>query len=61
MLFRSRGLGSSLVSFALARQFANAAQSALLMLSPSNRTAVRAYEKVGFRRHRAIDVLERAL
>jgi predicted GNAT family acetyltransferase len=31
------------------------------MLSPANRTAVRAYEKVGFRRHRLVDVLERAI
>ena len=58
---RDRGLGSSLVSWALARRFEMGAQSALLMLSPANRTAVRAYEKVGFRRHRLVDVLERAI
>jgi ribosomal protein S18 acetylase RimI-like enzyme len=58
---RDRGLGSSLVSWALARRFESGAQSALLMLSPANRTAVRAYEKVGFRRHRLVDVLERAI
>jgi ribosomal protein S18 acetylase RimI-like enzyme len=58
---RDRGLGSSLVSWALARRFETGAQSALLMLSPANRTAVRAYEKVGFRRHRLVDVLERAI
>ena len=58
---RDRGLGSALVSFALARRFAAGAESALLMLSPANRTALRAYEKVGFRRHRLVDVLERAI
>ena len=31
------------------------------MLSPANRTALRAYEKVGFRRHRLVDVLEKNL
>jgi len=56
---RDRGLGSSLVSWALAGCFAAGTQSALLMLSPANRTALRAYEKVGFRRHRVVDVLER--
>jgi ribosomal protein S18 acetylase RimI-like enzyme len=58
---RDRGLGSSLVSWSLARRFGTGTQSALLMLSPANRTAVRAYEKVGFRRHRLVDVLERAI
>jgi predicted GNAT family acetyltransferase len=58
---RDRGLGSALVSFALARRFRAGAQAALLMLSPANRTALRAYEKVGFRRHRLVDVLERAI
>ena len=58
---RDRGLGSALVAWALTRQFERSAQSALLLLSPGNRTAVRAYEKVGFRRHRVIDVLERRL
>jgi predicted GNAT family acetyltransferase len=54
-------LGSSLVSWSLARRFGTGTQSALLMLSPANRTAVRAYEKVGFRRHRLVDVLARAI
>jgi predicted GNAT family acetyltransferase len=58
---RDRGLGSALVSFALAERFRAGAQTALLMLSPANRTALRAYEKVGFRRHRLVDVLERAI
>lgn len=58
---RDRGLGSALVSWALTRVFERGAQSALLLLSPGNRTAVRAYEKVGFRRLRVIDVLERRL
>jgi ribosomal protein S18 acetylase RimI-like enzyme len=58
---RDRGLGSALVAWALERQFDADAQSALLMLSPANRTALRAYEKVGFRRHRLVDVLEKKL
>jgi ribosomal protein S18 acetylase RimI-like enzyme len=58
---RDRGLGSALVAFALAKRFRAGAQTALLMLSPANRTALRAYEKVGFRRHRLVDVLERAI
>jgi len=58
---RGRGLGSSLVAWALERRFRAGADSALLMLSPANRTALRAYEKVGFRRHRVVDVLERQL
>ncbi|MGH0036042.1 MAG: GNAT family N-acetyltransferase [Myxococcota bacterium] len=58
---RDRGLGSSLVGLALARQFDAGSRSALLALGPANRTAVRAYEKVGFRRWRLADVLERAL
>lgn len=58
---RDRGVGSALVAFALGREFERGAQSALLLLSPGNRTAVRAYEKVGFRRHRVVDVLERGL
>jgi len=58
---RDRGLGSALVSWALAQRFEAGAQCALLMLSPANRTAVRAYEKVGFRRHRLVDVLECAI
>lgn len=58
---RDRGLGSALVAWALTQQFERGANSALLLLSPGNRTALRAYEKVGFRRHRVIDVLERTL
>jgi ribosomal protein S18 acetylase RimI-like enzyme len=58
---RDRGLGSALVSWALARRFHGGAETALLMLSPANRTALRAYEKVGFRRHRLVDVLERSI
>jgi len=58
---RDRGVGSALAAFALAREFERGAQTALLLLSPGNRTAVRAYEKVGFRRHRVVDVLERGL
>jgi ribosomal protein S18 acetylase RimI-like enzyme len=55
---RDRGLGTAVVAWSLARQFEAGAKSALLLLSPSNRTALRAYEKSGFRRHRLIDVLE---
>jgi ribosomal protein S18 acetylase RimI-like enzyme len=58
---RTKGLGSALVAWALRRQWAEGAQQALLTLSPANRTAFRAYEKVGFRRHRTFDVLERGL
>ena len=58
---RERGVGSAIVRFALARAFEAGADQALLLLSPSNRAAVRAYEKAGFRRHRMIDVLERGL
>jgi mycothiol synthase len=58
---RDRGLGSSLVGLALEQQFDAGSHSALLALSPANRTAVRAYEKVGFRRWRLADILERAL
>ena len=58
---RDRGVGSALVGWALARLFAGEARSALLLLSPGNRTALRAYEKVGFRRHRLVDVLEKGL
>jgi ribosomal protein S18 acetylase RimI-like enzyme len=58
---RERGLGSALVAWALVRCFDAGAHSALLLLSPGNRTAVRAYEKVGFRRHRLVDVLQRGL
>jgi ribosomal protein S18 acetylase RimI-like enzyme len=55
---RGKGVGSALVAWALRRQFQGQAESALLMLSPANRTAYRAYEKVGLRRHRTFDVLE---
>ena len=58
---RDRGLGSAIVAFALERCFSAGAESALLMLSPANRTALRAYETVGFRRHRLVDVLEYGL
>ena len=56
--FRDRGLGSALVARALERLFEAGSHTALLLLSPANRTALRAYQKVGFRRHRVIDVLE---
>jgi ribosomal protein S18 acetylase RimI-like enzyme len=58
---RARGVGSALTAWALARRFEAGAESALLMLSPVNRTAVRAYEKAGFKRHRLVDVLEKNL
>ncbi|HME72500.1 MAG TPA: GNAT family N-acetyltransferase [Myxococcota bacterium] len=58
---RDRGVGSALVGFALEREFERGAESALLLISPANRTALRAYEKSGFRRHRLVDVLERGL
>ncbi len=58
---RALGVGSSLTAWALERQFEAGAKTALLMLSPANRTALRAYEKVGFKRHRLVDVLEKSL
>jgi ribosomal protein S18 acetylase RimI-like enzyme len=58
---RDQGLGSALVAWLLARQFAAGAKAGLLALSPANRTALRAYEKVGFRRFRLIDALEKKL
>jgi ribosomal protein S18 acetylase RimI-like enzyme len=58
---RDRGLGSALVAWLLARQFAAGAKAGLLALSPANRTALRAYEKVGFRRFRLVDALEKKL
>jgi len=58
---RDQGVGSALVSWLLARQFAAGAVAVLLALSPANRTALRAYEKVGFRRFRLIDALEKKL
>jgi len=60
-MLQNRGVGSALVAWALVRQFEAGAQSALLLLSPGNRPALQAYEKVGFHRHRLIDVLEKAL
>jgi ribosomal protein S18 acetylase RimI-like enzyme len=59
--WRDRGLGSQLLAWALARRFEAGAASALLLLSPDNRAALRACEKAGFRRHRVIDVLEKRL
>ncbi len=58
---RDRGLGSALVAFSLEQRFERGTTSALLLLSLANRTALRAYEKVGFRRHRLVDVLEKHL
>jgi ribosomal protein S18 acetylase RimI-like enzyme len=58
---RDHGLGTALTARALAERFDAGATSALLALSPANRTALRAYEKVGFRLHRVFDVLERSL
>lgn len=58
---RDRGVGTHLVSWALAREFERGAQAGQLLLSPANRTALRAYEKVGFRRFRLVDVLQKAL
>ncbi len=58
---RGEGLGSALTAWALRRLWEGEADQALLVLSPANRTAYRAYEKVGFRRHRSFDVLERTL
>jgi ribosomal protein S18 acetylase RimI-like enzyme len=57
---RDRGVGSNLVSWSLARRFDAGARAGQLMLSPANRGALRAYEKVGFRRHRLVDVLEKS-
>ena len=58
---RGRGVGSALVAWALERQFEAGTTAAMLLLSPANRTALRAYEKVGFRRSRLIDVLQKSL
>jgi len=58
---RGRGVGTALVAWALQRRFDAGAVAAMLLLSPANRTALRAYEKVGFRRSRLIDVLEKHL
>jgi ribosomal protein S18 acetylase RimI-like enzyme len=59
MDLRDRGVGSHLVSWALGRRFDAGAVTGLLMLSPANRTALRTYEKSGFRRFRLIDILEK--
>jgi ribosomal protein S18 acetylase RimI-like enzyme len=58
---RDRGIGSYLVGWALRLRFDAGAASGQLMLSPANRTGLRAYEKVGFRRFRLVDVLEKAI
>jgi ribosomal protein S18 acetylase RimI-like enzyme len=58
---RDQGIGAALISWLLARQFGAGAKAVLLALSPANRTALRAYEKVGFRRFRLIDALEKKL
>jgi ribosomal protein S18 acetylase RimI-like enzyme len=58
---RNRGVGSAVVAWALQRQFDGGCQAALQLLSPANRPAVRAYQKVGFHLHRTLDVLERKL
>jgi predicted GNAT family acetyltransferase len=58
---RDRGMGTAIVAWALRQRFEQGAEAGLLMLSPANRTALRAYEKAGFRRHRLIDVLGKTL
>lgn len=58
---RNRGVGSAVVAWSLQRQFDAGAEAALLLLSPVNRPAVRAYQKVGFHLHRTVDVLQHAL
>ena len=58
---RDRGLGSAPVARKLDQQFAPEAAQAFPLLLLANRTALRAYENAGFRRHRVIDVLERGL
>jgi len=58
---RDQGLGSKLTAWALERRFLGETTSALILVSLANRTALRAYEKVGFRRYRLIDVLEKNL
>jgi len=58
---RNQGVGSTLVAWALQRVFDSGVEIALLLLSPVNRPAVRAYQKVGFHLHRTIDVLHRAV
>jgi len=56
---RNQGVGSATAAWALQRVFDSGAETALLLLSPVNRPAVRAYQKVGFHLHRTIDVLHR--
>ena len=58
---RNQGVGSTTVAWALQRMFDSGTDAALLLLSPVNRPAVRAYQKVGFHLHRTIDVLHRQL
>jgi ribosomal protein S18 acetylase RimI-like enzyme len=58
---RAKGVGSALVAWEVSRLFERGTRSALLLLSPANRTALRAYEKVGFQRHRVVDALEKGL
>jgi GNAT superfamily N-acetyltransferase len=58
---RNQGVGSATVAWALQRVFDAGADTALLLLSPVNRPAVRAYQKVGFHLHRTIDVLHLVL
>jgi len=58
---RNQGVGSAAVAWALQRVFDEGAETALLLLSPVNRPAVRAYQKVGFHLHRTVDVLHRIL
>lgn len=60
-LLRNQGVGSTTVAWALQRVFDSGAETALLLLSPVNRPAVRAYQKVGFHLHRTIDVLHRLI
>lgn len=60
-MLQNRGVGSALVAWALRHRFDAGAHAALLLLSPANRPAVQAYEKVGFRRYRVVDVLEKGL
>jgi ribosomal protein S18 acetylase RimI-like enzyme len=68
-MLQNRGVGSALVAWVLARHLGDGApgetggrgRCALLLLSPGNRPALQAYEKVGFCRHRLVDVLEKGL
>ncbi len=58
---RDQGLGSTLGAWALERRFERGTTSTLLLLSLASRTALRAYEKVEFRRHPLVYVLEKYL